>query len=325
MRKKIIITLVLLCIFSFSGCKTPPVQKMIPTINQSVINLNKQNMKIYFPEFSRYDNEKNKDIIQSGDCIIIILPDGKCMITDSFVSTCSNPLVNFLKELGISKIDYLIATHYHSDHIGSMPALINNFEIGSFYSNGADFDSDICRELHQALDNKNIKINVLKQGDSLVLSDSPSECKIDVLWPNLTDTDLYNLYYNPGRTQKMKNNSSLVFKLSYKDFSLLITGDLYKQGDRELVKKYGQELKSTVLKVPHHGEFYTANSPKFVKTVSPEIAVIQDDRYINFIISNIYKKANANLLYRETSGYILIQSDGHTYNVSETAFNYTIH
>lgn len=325
MNKKPIIPFSLLCIFFFFGCKTPPAQKTIPTINQSVINVNKENIKIYFPEFSRYDSEKNKDVIQSGDCIIIILPDGKCMIVDSFVSTCSNPLVSFLKELGITKIDYLIATHYHSDHIGSMPALIKNFEIGSFYSNGADFDSDICRELHQSLESKNIQINQLKQGDSLVLSDSQIECKIDVFWPNLTDTDLYNLYYNPSKTQKMKNNSSLVFKLTYSDFSVLFTGDIYKQGDRQLVKEYGDSLKSTVLKVPHHGEFYTANSPEFVKTVSPEIAVIQDTRYVNYVISDIYRAVKSKLLYRDTSGYILIKSDGINYNVSETTFTETAH
>ena len=113
--------------------------------------------------------------------------------------------------------------------------------------------------------------------------------------------------------------------MTYGDFSVLFTGDLYKQGDKVLTELYGSELKSTVLKAPHHGEFYTSNNPAFVRAVSPEIAVIQDDQYLRlpiskFVISKIYKKAGSKLLYRHSAGYILITSNGSEYSVKEKTF-----
>ena len=308
-------------LFFLFGCRTPPVQKSIIKINKSQELSPKPQLKIYFQQLSIFDEKTKKHRIAHGDGIILFLPDGKCMMIDSFDSEAQNEIVDYVKSLGINKIDYLIATHYHLDHIGGMPALINNFEIGEFFSNGVDFNSGICRKLHEALDSKNIEIKVLKQGDSVILSEDPEPCKIDVLWPSLSEEDIYNAYYNPGRTEKLKNNTSLVFKLTYGNFSIMFTGDVYKDGDKAITNKYGNQLKSTVLKAPHHGEFYTANSPVFVKTVAADVAVIQDPSYmINFVISAIYRKAKTQLLYRNSPGYILIQSDGEDYNIIQETF-----
>ena len=303
------------------GCKTPPVQKSIITINKSETILPQSQLKIYFPQFPIYNAKKKKTEIIRGDGTVIILPDGKCMIIDCFDPEAADFMVKFVKDLGITKIDYLVATHYHADHIGGMPGLINNFEIGKFYSNGVDFNSGTCRNFLELLKSKQIPVNVLKQGDSLVLSDSPDLCRIDVLWPNFTEEQIYNAYYNPGRTEKLKNNSSLVFKMYYNTFTVLFTGDVYKEGDKAITQKYGSQLKSTIIKVPHHGEFYTSNSPAFVKTVAADFGVIIDPSYMyNHVITSIYRRANTQLLYRNTPGFILIESDGNDYKVSQENF-----
>lgn len=250
----------------------------------------------------------------SGDGIIIITPDNKCIMVDSFDTQARDSLVSFLRELGIKKIDCFIASHNHSDHIGGVPALLENFQIEKYFWNGANFNSEINREINESLIKHQVECQILKEGDLLQFSDD-GQCYLEVFWPNLTEDIIHDAYYNPGRTAKLKNNTSLVFKFHYKEFSILFTGDIYKESDRMLVKKYGNKLKSTVLKVPHHGEFYTANSPAFVKTVNPELAVIQDNRYINFIISWIYRKTK--LLYRNSPGCIVIQSDGYSYTVTD--------
>lgn len=303
------------------GCKTPPVQKTILTITKSEQKLPSSQIKIYFPQFPIYNDKKKKTEIVRGDGTIVILPNNQCMIIDCFDPEAAEDMVKFVKSLGITKIDYLIATHYHADHIGGMPGLINNFEIGKFYSNGVDFNSGICRNFLALLNEKQIPVNVLKQGDSLILSEAPDECKIEVLWPNFTEEQIYNAYHNPGRTEKLKNNSSLVFKMIYNDFTVLFTGDVYKEGDKALTKQYGSKLKSTILKVPHHGEFYTSNSPVFVKTVAADIGVILDPSYMwNYVITVIYRNAKTKLLYRNTPGFILIESDGYDYKVYEESF-----
>lgn len=310
----------ILPLFFLIGCTTPPAEKDFLQNRNHILNENSPKLKIYFPTFTTIDEKTKKTRVVNGDGMIIILPDNKCMVIDSFDTESRYDLVDFIKKLGISKIDYLVASHYHIDHIGGMIELINNFEIGAFYSNGVDFNTDIVRKLHKALDDKNLEINVLQEGDFLTLSDGPNPTTIKLFWPTMTPEDTYNAFYNPGKTEKLKNLCSLVFQMKYKEFTVLFTGDIYKDGDKYLTKKYGKQLKSTILKVPHHGEFYTANSPSFVKTVSPEYAVIQDNRYINFVISSIYRAAKAKLLYRNTAGFILIESDGINYSVNEYTF-----
>lgn len=312
-------SLLLLSLVILFGCTTPPVQESIQKIQKTVINDSSGSMSLFFPTFSYSDVQSGESKIVSGDCIIVLLPNGKTMMVDSFDTTGSECLVSFLRELGIKKIDYLIASHYHVDHIGGMIAVLDNFDIGEFYSNDAPFNSNSWHFLESYLKNNGIAINKLQQGDKLVLSEDPFLCTIDVLWPNLSEEDLYNIYNNPGKTERMKNNSSLVFKLQYKDFSVLFTGDVYKQGDREITKKYGEYLKSTILKVPHHGDIYTSNSFTFVKKVSPEIAIIQDPRYITYFISATYRLVGSTLLYRNSPGYIMIETDGSDYTVNEVS------
>lgn len=318
MNNKHFSILIILFVLLVTSCKTtPPVQDTILSIENTSILQSQNLLKIYFLQFQVNDEETGKSYFPEGDGTFIILPDGKCMLIDCFADEAGDELVKFLKSLNIKKIDYFIATHYHRDHIGSMSTLLSNFEFGEIYSNGAEFDTRACNDFLSLMDLYDLEVQTLKEGDQLFLSAYPYFCKIDVYWPTLDKKDLFYVYCQPGHTEKMRNNTSLVFKLTYNDFSALFTGDIYKSVDTILSKKYMMLLKSNVLKVPHHGEYYTANSLEFLKTVAPEIAIVEDNQYINSIISKRYKKANINLLYRNTPGYILVQSDGVKYNVSE--------
>lgn len=330
MKKILFLLSILLGLSIFFSCKSKPVEKSKFEIKHQYISVNKdqsisdKELKIYFPSFMTYDSAKQTQRMVWGDGAIIILPDDKVMMVDCFDGEGQNQLIDFMKSLGITKIDYFFATHNHMDHIGSVPGLLNNFQIENYYWNGVHFNSYGDKNITNELEKHNINTKIIKEGDSIILCHDPL-CKVDVLWPNLTEQDIYDAYYNPGKTERLKNNTSLVFKLTYGDFSILFTGDLYKQGDRALVEKYGSELKSTVLKSPHHGEFYTSNSPEFVQTVSPEIGIIQDDQYLKLpisklVIARIYRKAGAQLLYRHSAGYILITSNGSDYSVTEKNF-----
>jgi competence protein ComEC len=320
--KKLILTLTTIFnMLFFIGCKTPPVQKSILKINKSMTgDLPKDKIKLYFPEFEYFSASQNRNVIASGDCIIVLLPEDKWMIVDTFTPDVKDQLVDFVKKLGVTKIDYLFATHYHYDHIGCMEALIDNFEVCNFYSNDAPFNSSYWLSLEKKLNQNNIAIQKLQKDDFLTLIEGEDACTIKVFSPQLTKEDLYNLYNAPGKTEKLKNSSSLVFKLFYKDFSVLFTGDAYRKITRGLAKEYGPLLKSTILSVPHHGDIYTANDLAFLRKVYPEISVIQDPRYITSFISTNYRIVGSKLLYRDTPGYIEILSDGYTYSVLQNSF-----
>lgn len=299
--------------FFICGCKTPPIQKVLTTMPvQPRVAQTQQNLKIYFPEFY-----EKRGKVYGGDGIVIIFPDNKVMIIDGFVPGAAEQYIDFLHSLGIEKIDYLVATHYHSDHIGTFPKIIEEFEIVDFYSNGAPLDTEVSDLLIKTLEEKQINHIILKEGDHL---DFGTDCYAQIFWPTLTEQDLYEIHSKPGRTAAKRNLSSLVTKLTYKDFSILFPGDVYKVGEKQLVEKYGSQLKSTILKASHHGEWYTANLPEFVQTVSPDYGIIQDNRYITSVISNIYKKAGSKILYRLTYGYMLIETDGINYQISEKSY-----
>lgn len=290
----------------FFSCKTTQIEQSNLNENYSVINSSRNNFKIYFPQF--YDDNDNAIL---GDGILIIFPNHQTMVIDGFKPIASDQYINFLKNHGVTKIDYLVATHYHSDHIGTFVDLLSSFDVGTLLINGAPTQNYYALLLEDFLSENPVKTEILKEGDSFSIAD----IKLDVLWPTLSENDIYNIRNNPGRTEKLINLSSLVFKLTYKDFSILFTGDIYQEGDKKLVKKYGTSLKSTILKVPHHGEWYTANSPKFAKTVNADYGVIQDNRYITSVIKNRYKKAGTKLLYRLQPGYIFIETDGIGYDI----------
>ena len=308
----------------FSSCKSTTLMKKKEYTSKKLSNkqetsINTKLLKIYFPSFITKDDSSKKERVVWGDGILVILPDNKVMVVDCFDSEGSEKLISFLKSLGIKKIDYFFASHNHMDHIGNVPDLLTEFSIEHYYWNGVHFNSHGDKVITETLENNNIERTILKQGDSIIVSQEPL-CRLEVLWPNLTEKDIYNAFYNPGKTEKLKNNTSLVFKLIYNDFSILFTGDIYKEVEKKLIKKYGKELKSTILKVPHHGESYKSNSFSFVKSVNAEYSILQDPQYVNILLKSIYKLGKSKLLYNISEKCILVTSDGQSYSINNFTY-----
>lgn len=303
-----------------TGCAgIPSVETILEKHPHQIELTTNDTLKLYFPSFtdSSWTEENNRVI--GGDGTIIILPDNEVMIVDGFYSWASDQYISFITSLGITHIDYLVLTHFHGDHSGTLPALIDAFGVDVIYTNGAYTDTTATHNLLASIEEHGVTEIVIREGDSFDLGD----CHITVFSPDLSEEDLYNIYYNPGKTAKLINNSSLVFKLSYGSFSVLFAGDIYKNQDRKMTEKHGEALKSTILKVPHHGEFYTANSLSFSKAVQPEYGIVMDNRYVSTmgsIVSNRYSLSGGTILYRNDAGFIFVESDGADYSISEERF-----
>lgn len=297
----------------FTGCVSKPANIMLQTFpHKKDLDSNKEKLQILFPEFT----DENGTVID-GDGYIIIFPDKKIMVVDGYYPSSAKKYSDYIKNLGYSKIDYLVASHFHGDHIGSLPQLIDDFEIGCFYSCGAPTGSSLSEELMNKINQRTINHIVLKEGDKLTFN----QVSIKVYSPNLTESDIYNIKYNPGKTAKLINNSSLVFKLIYDNFSMMFTGDVYKNREKIIVKKYGKELESNLLKVAHHGDFYTTNSHTWISTVKPDYGIIISPRYAKhwwggYLIRNRYSLHNVLLLYNDKEGTIKVESDGIEYSIS---------
>jgi len=236
--------------------------------------------------------------VGQGDSILILQED-KVMLIDAGTRANGEKVVEYLKDLGITKIDVLVGTHPHDDHMGGMAEVIKNFEIGEFYAPD-NSDSDITtvwyQEFLDAVIEKNIKWNFPKVGDEIILGDA----KAKILSPKK------NSYENI-------NNYSIILRVSYGTTDILLTGDAEEEIEEVLINS-NFELASEVYKVSHHGSD-TSSSEEFMKKVNPKYSIISCKK------GNTYKhpsKKVMNLLenfgiivYRtDEQGTIIMKTDG---------------
>lgn len=193
--------------------------------------------------------------VGQGDSSFIEFPNGKCMLIDASIKDAGENIEEYIKSRGFKKIDYVVATHPHSDHIGGMKYIAENFEIGEVYLTEAVTTTKIFIEFLETIKEKGITVNKAKKGQKF----SQGDVLVEFLGP-VSDTyeDL--------------NNWSAVVKVTYKDTAFLFTGDVERLAEYELINS-GQSLKADVLKVAHHGSD-SSSSGKFLKAVNPSVCVI---------------------------------------------------
>ncbi len=190
--------------------------------------------------------------VGQADCQVITLPTGEVMMIDFGNNDDGSFICNYLDNLGINVIDYLVATHPHEDHIGSMDTVINNYEIKNVYMPDAEADTKSYRDVQKALSNEQIGATII-YGGTVIYSDET--LKIEALAPMYYYDDL--------------NNMSIVIRLTYKEASFLFTGDAEEESENDITG----DVSADVLSVGHHGSS-TSTSDRFLKKVDPMFAVI---------------------------------------------------
>lgn len=193
--------------------------------------------------------------VGQGDCILIQV-NNKNLLIDSGTSDSKQKLIRYLKQNNITKLDYIVATHPHVDHIGGMASVINNFEVGEFYAPKAVATTQSFNDMIDALRAKNLKIKIATTNISLNLG-----------------PDATCLMLSPSKsTYDNVNNYSCALRITYKSSTYLFTGDIETQAEDEIMAN-GYDISAQVLKVGHHGS-KTSSSNEFLDKVSPKIAVI---------------------------------------------------
>lgn len=244
--------------------------------------------------------------VGQGDSGFIQLPDGKCMLIDAGEAEYADTVIDKIRSLGYSKIDYLVATHPHIDHIGGMKGVIEAFKIGEIFMPKASADTKTYERLLQAISDKGLSVTAAKAG-KLIYSDE-SLC-IKFIAPV---SDTYDEL----------NNYSAVVRLEYGATSFLFMGDAEELAEKEMLETYSKsELKADVLKVGHHGSKYSSCA-SFLRAVNPDYAVIEvgkDNPYDHPHIDAVrrLKLIGARILRTDEMGDIAITSDGSTLTVNQ--------
>ncbi len=234
--------------------------------------------------------------VGEGDSILLEI-EGKSALVDTGNLISGPRLVKYLKEKGIEKLDYLILTHPHPDHIGGVFFILPALKVERIYDNGQDLDGArktyAIYRWYEDLVRKRKDYAVLISGDSLNLG----SLTLEVLWP-------------PGvPTSSDFTAFALLIMVKGGGCSCLLTGDLSAAGERELLKRE-VNLKADVLKVVHHGA-EDATSEEFLEAVSPGIAVISVDKdnfwgYPSARVLERLKKAGVKVYRTDREGDIVL-------------------
>jgi len=200
--------------------------------------------------------------VYQGDAIHIETPEEKHLLIDAgrwspAGNSGEKTILPYLKWKNIERLDAVIISHPHSDHIGGLPYLVQNIEIGAIYMNGKNYTSKLFADAMMNAQKK--KIPILKAGTGHQIELDPS-IRIYILSPEESFA-----FTNP-------NNHSVVIKVVYGENSFLFTGDAEHEQEEMIIKRFGDFLKTDFLKIGHHGS-KTSSSDEFLKLTKPEHAI----------------------------------------------------
>ena len=258
--------------------------------------------------------------VGQGDGILVVFPDGKSMMVDgggfpnwgnrktkSRLDIGEDVISPYLWSRSIKKLDVVACTHAHEDHTGGVGALIENFHPDQLWT-GANSENEVWRSVEAKALAKHVKIQALRCCQAFDFGGA----RVEVLAPSAD--------YEPR--QQPANNDSLVMKITYGQHSVLLTGDMEKQVEAQLVadKKLSHV---DILKVPHHGS-KTSSTQVFLDAVQPSFAIISDGfensfRHPHPDVLERLKQHRAAILRTDEMGMITIRSDGVHFSMETNA------
>lgn len=233
---------------------------------------------------------------------ILIQCEGHAALLDAGYYPNGEAVVNYLSRCGVERLDYVIASHPDKDHIGGMETVLGHVETSAFVR--SRYFAEEYSQLEGILEEKDIPLKTAAPGDVLEFGGA----KLEIV--------------GPVKEYEDTNNTSLVFRLSYRGFTALFCGDVEDEAEKDLVKS-GRELRADLLKVPHHGS-KTSCSKRFLKAVKPKYAVIPTGRDNNDLpdektIERLHRAGVQELYETDIDGTVVFSFDGNHITVQTQA------
>ncbi|ABX05409.1 MAG TPA: MBL fold metallo-hydrolase [Herpetosiphon sp.] len=237
--------------------------------------------------------------VDQGDSILIQTPQGMNALIDGGYD--NGLALEYLHQQGIQRIDHMIVSHPHADHIGGLVEVLNSLEVGSIWTSGAVHSTSYFENLLDAIDRQQVPYREVKTQESIPLGD----LSLLVVRSEPQAGDL--------------NDTSLILRLEYGQFSMLFTGDAEASSEVDVLQTTPNLLPATVLKVGHHGS-YTSTTPAFALAVDPTLAIYSAGRNNSYghphqqtltTLCNL----GATVYGTDRHGTVVITSDGLEYQV----------
>lgn len=324
MKKRLLLTLlaITLALLMVAGCSQPSAGSSQPQSSQSQPEPAASTPESSEPEppaepINRYDEimdtsgdadkltvrffqTKSNSDVKSGDSSVITFPDGKVMLVDASSPECAQTVIDNLKAMGVTKLDAVLNSHPHIDHLGGMAAVLEAFPVDHVYRNEIEYDSNAYRNFVSAYTSKDIPVTILKEGDEFDFGGAHfkiynPEPEIEYPKDAATNTQFYN-------------NTSIAMRISYGESSVFMAGDMYTPGEQRIIEKYGDEIQSDIAKANHHGDD-SSNMRSYIDVLKPKYVVAMHDNIASLDVYNSYRKRDAEMFVTPADGCVKIQGD----------------
>jgi competence protein ComEC len=243
--------------------------------------------------------------VGQGDALLIRFGNGSNVLVDAGPKAFGYDagkriLVPFLKRHGVSKLDAVILSHPHSDHIGGLHAVLEEVNVGMLYEADTAIVSQMHRQLRLAALSRGIPLTTVNVG--MNLSPDPN-ARMYVIHPGSERGGSGNV-----------NNESVCVKMQVGGTTALLSGDAESEAESAMVGRFGRFLSSDILKTGHHGSS-TSSSPAFLDSITPKIALISVGEKNKFghpstAVLQALEQRNAAVLRTDRNGALIFESDG---------------
>lgn len=244
--------------------------------------------------------------VGQGDSCFIELPNGETMLIDAGEKEYGDNVVTYIYEQGCGSLDYVVATHPHSDHIGGLSEVLSTLPAGGLYLPPCPANSIVYENMLTAAESSSVPVHEVMAGDVILSID---DLQAEVVAPKEIIDD--------------SNNNSVVIKLTYGDNIFIFTGDAEKKEEDEI----WTNIKCDVLKVGHHGS-KTSTSANFLKKTDPEYAVISCGQGNSYghpgeAVLKRLDKQGISVFRTDIQGTVVFTSDGTELTVNLEPIPYT--
>ncbi len=236
--------------------------------------------------------------VGQADCILVMSEDEVMLVdTGDRDTDYTNKIINYLKDLGIDTVDYLVLTHPDSDHIGGAPEIINEFTVEKCIMPDYTKTTKIFESTLDALEEREVEVVAPTVGEVFTVGEA--SCKI----------------LAPLKDYEDCNDASVVIRLDFGERSVLLTGDAEKESEADIAATYSAaDLKVDVLKSGHHGS-RTSSSSGLLDKADPDYAVIscgEGNSYGHPHVETVDRYDEYGITYYRTdiSGTIILTTDG---------------
>jgi competence protein ComEC len=296
-------TLLIAAVLLLAGCSSPS------TISQQSSSPPTQSPSTVSPSPSTIVSAPSGELqvhfidVGQGDSILILTPDGKAMLIDG--GEAASGVVQYLKNKGVTRLDVMVATHPHADHIGGLVQVLKTIPVVKVVTNGQPTTTKTYENFLDAIAAAKAEYAEVKRGDSLRLG------------------DLVFVVLNPASAKGDDlNDNSVVLRLGYGKVSFLFTGDAQTQAEASMAVSSFSPVQATILKVGHHGS-RTASSKAFLDLVKPEIAIYSAGKGNSYGHPHtetiaVLLAVGAKIYGTDVNGTVIVTTDGSTYKVSPT-------